>query len=91
MVHPLPLIVTPLAVLCDAQMESYRRIIKCQVKYPRNFSAGAKEFMEKLVSRAATPPRRTPRATCHATRHSPQQAGARSPRARLADLQTRGP
>jgi len=39
--------VTPF--VCDDQMESYRRIIKCQVKYPRNFSAGAKEFMEKLL------------------------------------------
>ena len=80
MVHPLPLTETPFAVLCDDQMESYRRIIKCQVKYPKNFTDGAQEFMSKLVSRAATPPRRTPRATCHATRHSPQQAGASSPR-----------
>jgi len=39
--------VTPF--VCDDQMESYRRIIKCQVKYPKNFSEGSKEFMSKLV------------------------------------------
>ena len=39
--------VTPF--VCDDQMESYRRIIKCQIKFPRNFSDGAKEFMSKLA------------------------------------------
>ena len=35
--------------VCDDQMESYRRIIKCQVKMPRGFSDGAKELMAKLL------------------------------------------
>jgi len=39
--------VTPF--VCDDQMESYRRIIKCQVKYPRSFSKQACEYMDKLI------------------------------------------
>jgi cGMP-dependent protein kinase len=39
--------VTPF--VCDDQMESYRKIIKCKVAWPRSFSAGAKEFEEKLI------------------------------------------
>jgi protein kinase A len=39
--------VTPF--VCDDQMESYRRIIKCQIKYPRSFSKQACEYMDKLI------------------------------------------
>ena len=39
--------VTPF--VCDDQMESYRRIIKCQCKYPRSFSAPAREYVEQML------------------------------------------
>ena len=39
--------VTPF--VCEDQMESYRRIIKCQIKYPKSFSKGACEYLDRLL------------------------------------------
>ena len=39
--------VTPF--VCEDQMESYRRIIKCQIKYPKSFPKASCEYLDRLL------------------------------------------